>query len=168
MDLNFISTSEGIWFYLSWAICVPLIMFSQCVLRVFSLRFSLFLWPLTQDLSFFFVVQVRVHAPGHTQPHGHGLVCRYKDTGKSGPGAPHSDPDLLWFTPRLSGQTQSPAGSQRRSRRASTSQRWDSRLAWRVFDVALAVLCYYITMPLISSSSCYFLVDRPWQPSLSL
>lgn len=37
LSLCFIRTSEGIWFYLSRAICVPLIMFSQCILRVFSL-----------------------------------------------------------------------------------------------------------------------------------
>lgn len=32
----------------------------------------------------------------------------------------------------------------------------------------LAGMCYRVTMPLISSSSCYFLVDRPWQTPLSL
>lgn len=127
--------------------CVPLIIFSQCVLRVFSLSL-LSLPDLSPGLSLFpFVVQVRVHVPTPTQPHGHILVCRYTDAGKSGPGAPHSDPDPLWFTPQLSGQTWSPAGSQHRSRRASASQRWDTRLAWRgVFDVALnwAMLpCYY-------------------------
>lgn len=88
---------------------------------------------------FRFVVQVRVHAPAPTQPHGHVLVCRCTDAGKSAPGAPHGDLDLFWFTPQLSGQAEGPAGSQRRSQRASTSQRWDSRLAWRgVFDVALS------------------------------
>lgn len=37
LSLCFIRASEGIWFYLSRAICVSLIMFSQCILRVFSL-----------------------------------------------------------------------------------------------------------------------------------
>ena len=95
---------------------------------------------------FCFVVQVRVHAPAPTQPHGHVLVCRFADAGKAGPGAPHGDADPFWFTSQLSGQAQGPAGSQYRSQRASTSQRWDSRLAWRgVFDVALswAMLPHY-------------------------
>ena len=104
-----------------------------------------FLWASSLLLTshpgslFCFVVQVRVHAPTPTQQHGRGLVCRYTDAGKSVPGAPHSDHDPFLFTSQLSGQVEGPAGSQHRSQRASTSQRWDSRLAWRgVFDVALS------------------------------
>lgn len=99
----------------------------------------LFSWPLTQDLSLCFVVQVRVPAPAPAQPRGHILVCRCAGAGKEFPGAPHGDADPLWFPSQGSGQARGPAGSQHRSQRAPTSQRWDSRLAWRVaFDVVLS------------------------------
>lgn len=89
LSLSFIRTSEGIWFYLCWAACVPLIMFRKCVhcvcvcVYVFSLS-RLSSPDLSPTLSFLFVVQVRVHPHTPRQPHGHILVCRYADAGKSG------------------------------------------------------------------------------------
>lgn len=140
--------SEGIWFCLSRAIWVPLIMFSRCVLRVFSLSL---LSPsdLSPALSPFALL-CRSEST-HPCPRSCMATFWYADTQaqvRPTPGAPHGDDGPLSFTSRLSGQAAGPAGSQRRSRRASASQRWDSRVAWGgAFDVALsqAVLPRYYT-----------------------
>lgn len=144
LGLFFFRTSEGIWFYLG-----PHVSLWSGLVNGFCLCFlsddPLFMTSHPHFLLFF-VVQVRVHVLVPTQPHGHILVFRNTDTGKTGSGAPHSDLNPLGFTIQHSGQPWCSAGSRLRSQRAPTSQRWDPRLAWRrVFDVVLscaALLCY--------------------------
>lgn len=102
LSLDFNSTSEGIWFCLRCATCVPLIMLTRCGECVFSVS-SCPPWPLTQALSFLLCCSGQSPCTRSLQPHGHVMVCRYADTGESGSGAPHSDPDPIFFTPQLSG-----------------------------------------------------------------
>lgn len=109
LSLDFLRTSEGIWFCLRCATCVPLIMFTRCVVCVFSPRLLAPPWPLTQALSLLLCCSGQSPCTRSLQPHGHVVVCRYPDTGKSGSGAPHSDPDPLFFTPQFSGPSRVPA-----------------------------------------------------------
>lgn len=108
--LDFIRTSEGIWFCLCFATRVPLIMLSQCVVcECFFPSVFCSSWPLTQALSLLLCCLGQSPCTLATQPHGHIMVCGYPDTGKSGSGAPHSDPDPLFFTPQLPGPSRVPA-----------------------------------------------------------
>lgn len=122
-------------------------------------------WPLTRSPSFVSVVQVRVHA---LLSHSHMAAFWYADT-QTQVSLVQVHPTVFLTHSRSPRNSRGPAGSQYRSQEASTSQGWDSRLAWRgAFDVALhwAMLpCYWL---LISSSSCCFLVDRPRLPPLTL
>lgn len=169
LDLCFIRTSEGIWFYLSSAICVPLIMFSQCVRRVFSL--SLLSHPdLSPKLSLFALL-CRSESL-HPRPHSRMATFWYADT--------QTQVSLAQVHPTvILTHSDSPRSSQVRPRaqqapsighRGPQHPR-DETPDWHEEECLMwpwAGLCYHVTMPLISSSSCYFLVDRSWQTPLSL
>lgn len=105
----FIRTSEGIWFCLSRAICVSVIMFSQSILGVFFLRL-LSSPDLSPGISLFALLcRSESPAPAPAEPRSHILVCRCTDAGKKYPGAPHGDADPLRFPSQGSGQARGPS-----------------------------------------------------------
>ena len=171
LSLCFIRTSEGIWFYLSRAICVPLIVFSRCVLRVFSL--SLLSPPdLSPELSLSLFALLCRSESVHPRPHSRMTTFWYADT------QTQVRPVQVHPTVVLT-RSESPRSSRVRPRaqqapgaghRGPPHPR-DETPDWHEEECLMwprAGLCYRVTMPLISSSSCYFLVDRPWQTPLSL